>query len=618
MIELSVRPCLQQRIRWQRFFAGSSVSCGILIQMCSPLKAANSLQISIPDHYSSITDQDSGVTTSVKIAKLQVSPPETISSFAKAEFSVYQGYNFVPAVCGRRLRSHNLSSTPLLTRNVVFPSTESENLDIKQHKKLLVESSRFISDQQQAKSEELTEQNSVSELSDVKPTDWAYQALRSLTIRYGVTLGYPGGIFAGNRPVSRYEFAAGLAAVLEKVNSMIGGAVGNHYLQEDMMTLRRLQKEYRSVLEQLHQSIDSLEARSAKLTAEQFSLTTKLEGQTILGFTNGSNANSTMVARSRLTLSTSFSPQNVLVTQLESGNNGLDAIGRAHNKNLNLLGTTGLIADGGGLDYAEYGSNVTLRRLYYSFHPTKNLGVTVGAKMLPRDFIDHNTYANNEAIDFSSSFFLHNPLIVQNQIDRGGGAGAAIAWNPGGGKFTLRSLYIAADANQFNSARNTGGLFGDRHQTSVEIEYAPSRRIGLRLQYTNALINNTNINALGVNAEYSFNRSTGIFSRLGFGNYQGFNTAIDRHLDLQPFSWEVGLGFRDLFLPGTLAGIAIGQPFVTKGLGNTTQTNFETFYNLKLNDNISITPTFSWVTNANNDSSNGTTWEGTFRTVFSF
>jgi len=152
----------------------------------------------------------------------------------------------------------------------------------------------------------------------------------------------------------------------------------------------------------------------------------------------------------------------------------------------------------------------------------------------------------------------------------------------------------------------------------MELEYLPNHRLGLRLQYTNALINNTDINAFGVNAEYTFNRNTGIFGRLGLGNYQGFNTAINRDLDLRPFSWAVGLGFRNLLLPGTVAGIAIGQPFVTHGLGNATQTNFETFYNLTINDNVSVTPTLSMVTNANNDSLNGTIWQGTFRTVFSF
>jgi hypothetical protein len=54
---------------------------------------------------------------------------------------------------------------------------------------------------------------SVTQLSDVQPTDWAYEALRSLVERYGCIAGYPGGTFRGNRSMSRYEFAAGLNAL---------------------------------------------------------------------------------------------------------------------------------------------------------------------------------------------------------------------------------------------------------------------------------------------------------------------------------------------------------------------------------------------------------------------
>jgi glycosyltransferase involved in cell wall biosynthesis len=52
--------------------------------------------------------------------------------------------------------------------------------------------------------------NSVSQLSDVKPTDWAFQALQSLVERYGCIAGYPDGTYRGNRATGRYEFAAGL------------------------------------------------------------------------------------------------------------------------------------------------------------------------------------------------------------------------------------------------------------------------------------------------------------------------------------------------------------------------------------------------------------------------
>src|SRR5919199_1040438 len=54
--------------------------------------------------------------------------------------------------------------------------------------------------------------NSVTQLSDVQPTDWAYEALRSLVERYGCIAGYPNGTYRGNRAMSRYEFAAGLNA----------------------------------------------------------------------------------------------------------------------------------------------------------------------------------------------------------------------------------------------------------------------------------------------------------------------------------------------------------------------------------------------------------------------
>jgi hypothetical protein len=233
-------------------------------------------------------------------------------------------------------------------------------------------------------------------------------------------------------------------------------------------------------------------------------------------------------------------------------------------------------------------------------------------------FIDRNRYANDEAVDFSSSFFINNPLIVQNQIDRDGGVGAAIAWNIGGDPLTVRSLYIASDANQPSSTTGGGGMFDNQYQGSVELEYLLSNQLAVRLQYTNASINNTGITAAGLSAEYAFNRNSAIFGRFGFGSYQGFNTAIKQELDLQPRTWAISLALRNFAIPGTLAGIAIGQPFVEDDLGNATQTNFEAFSNFQLSDNISITPAFQLARYANNDRSNEPVWQGTVRTSFEF
>ncbi|WP_026733053.1 iron uptake porin [Fischerella sp. PCC 9605] len=570
---MSVKQCRQQRICSPKFLAGSLVGWGVFSQTCLPSRADSLLPQQLPETNSSDSSLQAAIPEVDTATQVEVSPPETDTTSWQTEFS---------------------------------PTANSESLAINEVSNLDIDSDL------------LTQQTSVSQLSDVMPTDWAYQALRSLMEKYGVISGYADGTFHGNLPISRYEFAAALAATLDKVESLIGDTLSDRYIQEDMIVLRRLQKEFRSALDDLQQRVDGLEARSSELQAHQFSTTTKLHGEAIIALTDGTDANKTVVSRSRLTFSTSFNQKDLLVTQLEAGNNGGDAIGLAQKEEENLLGTSGVIANGGGLDYAEVESDVKLRRLHYTFRPSQDVAVTVGAKMSPRDFIDRNKYANNEAVDFSSSFFLNNPLIVQNQIDRNGGAGAAVQWNPGDGQFTVRSLYIAADANQPNSTSTEGGLFGDRYQASVEAEYSPSDKLAFRLQYTNALINNTDINAFGFNAEYTFNRNTGIFGRFGFGNYNGNNTSINEDLDLRPVTWAVGVGFRNLLLPGTVAGFAIGQPFVSEDLGNATQTNFEAFYNLQISDNLSVTPTFSLVTNADNDSSNGTLWQTTLRTVFSF
>ncbi|MBV6627421.1 MAG: carbohydrate porin [Rivularia sp. (in: Bacteria)] len=460
----------------------------------------------------------------------------------------------------------------------------------------------------------LAQQTSVDELSDVKPTDWAYQALKSLIERYGVITGLPDGTFKGNRAVTRYEFATGLAAALDKVEDAIATSISDRYIQQDKITLRRLQKEFAQALRDLRTRLNDIDSRSSELQANQFSTTTKLKGQQIVGLTDGRGANFTVVSRTRLTFETSFSQKDLLVTQLESGNNGGDAVGLAQKEDGNLLGSAGSLANAGGLDFTDVEDDVKLRRLHYTLRPSADLAVTVGTKMSPRDFIDGNRYANNEAVDFSSGIFLNNPLIVQNRIDRNGGAGAAVVWKPNS-KLAFRSLYIAGDAD---SSSENKGFFGDPHQASAELEYTFSDKLTLKLQYTNAEIENTDINAYGVNAEYALNRNTGIFGRLGIGDYQGFNTSINQDLDLNPVSWTLGVGLRNIGIPGTIAGVAVGQPFVTDGVGNATQTNFETFYNLQVSDNISFTPAISLVINPDNDSDRGTIWQTTLRSTFSF
>ena len=63
--------------------------------------------------------------------------------------------------------------------------------------------------------------NSVDRLRDVSPTDWAYEALRSLVDRYGCIVGFPDRTYLGNQAISRYEFAAGVNACLNQIERLI-------------------------------------------------------------------------------------------------------------------------------------------------------------------------------------------------------------------------------------------------------------------------------------------------------------------------------------------------------------------------------------------------------------
>ena len=108
---------------------------------------------------------------------------------------------------------------------------------------------------------------SVSQFSDVVPTDWAYQALANLVEQYGCVAGYPNGTFRGNRAMTRYEAAALLNACLDRITEVTD-------------ELKRLMKEFERELAVLRGRVDGLEARVGELEATQFSTTTKLRGFT--------------------------------------------------------------------------------------------------------------------------------------------------------------------------------------------------------------------------------------------------------------------------------------------------------------------------------------------------
>lgn len=496
----------------------------------------------------------------------------------------------------------------------------------------------------ETKEDSVGQVTSVSQLSDVQPDDWAFQAIQSLVERYGCVAGYPNGTFRPSRAMSRREAAALVNACLDNLSNRFA-------TKEDLDALKALQDEFAAELATLRGRVDGLEARVATVEAQQFSTTTKLQGEVVMAaqfgdfvnnptdivadpangvINNGDDSRVSAISRVRLNFNTSFSGDDLLTTQLEVGNNGQDFFGNALAPGGlaqdpgpggvgTLTGGTASLVDLGAADYAGVTNTVTLRRLAYTFKPGENLAVTVGTNIFPSDFVDFNSYANNSAQDFSSGFFINNPLIVTNAVDINGGAGAAFDWNPNAGKISVRGVYVAANGNLATAAAD-GGLGGDPHQGTVELEYANTfgaddqNNFAIRLQGTYAETFNIEQKVLGVNAEATFG-NIGVFGRYGI-SFDPSNQTVNPSVDvfgaapaIAPTigtaggsntiqTWMAGVGYKDALVPGSLFAVAAGMPYLVTGTpGSNDQINLEAFYRFPVNDNITITPAVMYIIN---------------------
>ena len=485
-----------------------------------------------------------------------------------------------------------------------------------------------------------------SQLVDIRSTDWAFGALRSLVERYGCNASY---LNQADRSLSRSEFALVLNNCLERVSKSIAAGTTDPVRQEDLEVFRKLQAEFAAELATLKDRVDVLETGTTKLAQQQFSTTTKLSGEAIFSITGGGsgdpgirssnttpnlfpsgdfnpggNAQMTAVARVRLNLSTSFTGQDLLFTQLQTGNGGQTAgvLGQDPGLGGNIRFNTF------DLDYSSAGSGVGLNYLFYQFPLGRDLLVTLGPVDAVNNYFDGNTYTNDEALNFSSTFFKNNPLLFPVP----GGAVGSLRWNPQGGAVSLRAVYTAGSAQFPNfTPANNQGLFGAPYQGSVELEYAPKRGddpapLAVRLQYTGASVNNRDYSIGGVNAEWTLSNRFAVFGRYGFGtidgrnpnNFDGFAKTTFNGSKLSPATWSIGMAFPDLFIPGSKAAIAIGQPFVETNVGNATQTNLEAFYRIPLTKDVAITPDLQVIWNTNNNAANNPLVIGAIRMVLLF
>lgn len=481
---------------------------------------------------------------------------------------------------------------------------------------------------------------SVSQLSDVKPTDWAFTALQSLVERYGCIAGYPDSTFRGKQATSRYEFAAGLNACLDKINEIISSGLADKVSKEDLATLQKLQEEFAAELATLRGRVDALDAKTAKLEAQQFSTTTKLTGEVIFSATAGSGgptnarSNITLGNRTRLVLNTSFTGKDSLRTRLEAGNN-FGSIGDTSSLAA-LLGTnTVRIGPGSGNSASANTFNLTL--LDYKFPVFDNkVTLYVAPISFPDEFFTVLSPVASNGQGSISRFGRFDPLM------RIGATSSLFAFDwKVSDQFKIQAGY--GSSNPASPAPGgQGGLFGGSTIALVQLLFKPTENLDASVTYTNTyhqtnslgtgLVSTESISAAGVTSlranSIAGNLAWKITPKISFHTWGAviFADAVNTSASTTFTSWITGLTFNDLFSEGSMGSVLFGQPInrssasglATLGTVNSTPYHLELFYRYRLSRNISITPGVFWVFNPEGVSTNPTATVGVIRTTFSF
>ncbi len=502
----------------------------------------------------------------------------------------------------------------------------------------------------------MSQVTSVSQLKDVQPTDWAFQALQSLVERYGCIAGYPDGNYRGNRALTRYEFAAGLNACLNRVNELIATATADGVTREDLARIEKLREEFATELIALRGRVDKLEARSAEVAANQFSTTTKLFGISIVGVqgrsnnrgdisprdgkkdTQDSGTNTNVISLNQLYLTTQFDPQSYLVTGLLAGNGGTDP--RLTNDVI--------------LGYEFPTKNqLGLSDLRYHRLVTKNFAVMVGSSNVNMStaFRGPNR-VENAATGPLSLLAQRNPIL---DIGFVGQAGVAFDW-----QFAKRAS-IQALYNSFN-AGNPGkrsGLFDGNTTTGVQLLVTPTDAVDVALYYINNYSSDgclltfvgddcltaknagsdkgrpLQTNAIGATLNWQ------VSPKVTLGAWGGYTKSNipGQSGNVETTNWMVYFNFPDLFRKGNLGGIYVGQPpkitssdlpigsnvpdTINGGTGRSggqpgSTTQIEAFYRFQLTNNISITPGIIHIIEPGHTPGSDSVTMGVLRSAFTF
>lgn len=540
---------------------------------------------------------------------------------------------------------------PVLFAACLFSANSASAQSVNADKEAVNQTLEQINNYQQLNQDNQSQVTNVNQLRDVSPTDWAYEALRSLVDRYGCIAGFPNQTYRGDQALTRYEFAAGLNSCLNQIERLIASN-SSGVDQEQLDTINRLQQEFEAELATLGGRVDEIESRTAVLEDSQFSTTTKLKGEAIFsvsdvfggGVDDGDdnddndediNAETTFSDRVRLNFDTSFTGEDRLRARLQAGN--ITEYG-------DVTGT-----DSARLGYENNNdNNIELSDLHYRFPVGEKADVWVGTQGLDLDdvFNTNNPQLEDSGTGALSRFNRFNPLLFRGVE----GAGAGVNLDIIEDKVGVNVAYLTDNAS--DSAEGDG-LFNGSYSAGAQLEFAPIEALQLTATYVrdyqtgSTLDDNeervgevdygggtvsgqvvepfgegvaSNADKIGLGATFNVGEKIALG---GFGGYASVGSLGAGEEDSgDVWTWGANASLLDLVKEGSVLSIAGGMlpKFSSDDVVDDQDTSYlvEALYKFPLSDNISITPGAYAVFNPDHNTDNETVYVGVVRTTFEF
>ena len=490
--------------------------------------------------------------------------------------------------------------------------------------------------------------NSVSELRDVSPGHWAYEALQKLIERYGCIRGYEDQTYRGNNSVNRYEFAVTLSDCLQTIERLIAagensrnGTPPSRVTRVDSSRIARLVEEFGAELAVISARVDDTERRVDFLEDHQFSTTTKLVGEVAFTLAQAFgdedvDAQVTFTDRIRLTFVSSFTGKDKLYTRLTGGN-----IGNAFQDELGTI--QGRFAHDGFNN-----NNIVIDRLHYNFPVGDKLRVVamagLGAHHFYADTFNAGLEAGGGANNALSRFAERNPIYRLGLAGSTTGVGVRYKLSK---KLEVHAGYLAQNGS---NPADQAGLFNGNYSALGQLVIKPADNWKFGLTYINGYnVSNGafafgatgtglgNLNNIGFTApvssnSYGIQAQYDISPKFSIRAWGGFTDATFIGLgDAEIWNYALVLAFPDLGQEGNLGAIVVGaEPYLT-GLDVPNAIDFssdvplhlEAFYRYQITDNISVTPGIIWLTSINQiEGTGGRSGDnaviGALRTTFRF